>query len=116
MAPILEVKNLKKLFLQKSSSRISGLLSRSKEAKQYIHRVGRTARAGADGRAVNILSQRDHDNFRRVLREFNDMTITKQPTPQIERVNIVIEHQQGGYGRQGPRGPRQHFGERHRRY
>ncbi|MBW2982419.1 DEAD/DEAH box helicase [Candidatus Woesearchaeota archaeon] len=58
-----------------------------KESKQYIHRIGRTARAGEEGIAINILTHRDHDNFSRVLRD-NDVEIKKEPTPHIERAMI----------------------------
>ena len=59
-----------------------------KESKQYIHRIGRTARAGKEGKAVNVLSERDHDNFSRILRD-NDVNIKKLETPQVPRVTIV---------------------------
>jgi ATP-dependent RNA helicase DeaD len=36
-----------------------------RESKQYIHRIGRTARAGAEGKAINILSRNDYDNLDR---------------------------------------------------
>lgn len=58
-----------------------------KESKQYIHRIGRTARAGMEGKAINLLSERDHENFTRVLRE-NDVKITKEDMPYVERVMI----------------------------
>jgi ATP-dependent RNA helicase DeaD len=73
-----------------------------KEAKQYIHRVGRTARAGEQGKAINILSSRDHDNFYRVLRENSDMNIIKEQTPHFEHFRVQ---------RTDDRGPR-HFGNR----
>jgi ATP-dependent RNA helicase DeaD len=89
-----------------------------KEAKQYIHRIGRTARAGKEGKAVNILSSRDHDNFRRVLAEHSDMNIPKEKTPFIEH-SKVVRNDQGHFGqRSGPRhfgsDRRSHFGERRR--
>ena len=31
------------------------------DSKQYIHRIGRTARAGKDGIAISLVSQRDHE-------------------------------------------------------
>ncbi len=57
------------------------------ESKQYVHRIGRTARAGNDGAAVNLLCERDHENFSRVLRD-NDVDISKEDMPQIQRVEI----------------------------
>ncbi len=40
-----------------------------KTSTDYVHRIGRTARAGKDGIAITIVSQRDYDNFRNVLRD-----------------------------------------------
>jgi ATP-dependent RNA helicase DeaD len=58
-----------------------------RESKQYIHRIGRTARAGAEGKAINILAQSDYDNFSRVLKE-NDVEITEEVLPNIEKIVI----------------------------
>ncbi len=58
-----------------------------KDSKLYIHRIGRTARAGKEGIAVSIITSRDHDNFSRVLRDFN-VDIEKIPIPQIQKVQI----------------------------
>jgi len=58
-----------------------------RESKQYIHRIGRTARAGKEGIAVNLVSSRDYENFDRVMRE---NSIKKEPTPMIERVRIKV--------------------------
>lgn len=58
-----------------------------KESKQYIHRIGRTARAGEEGKAVNLLSEKDHDNFRRIQGDYH-ITITKEERPYIERIEI----------------------------
>jgi ATP-dependent RNA helicase DeaD len=82
-----------------------------KEAKQYIHRVGRTARAGEEGKAINILSSRDHDNFRRVLKEHSDMNIVREQTPHVEQVRVTRTDNHGSFGRGFHRGsgPR-HFG------
>lgn len=56
-----------------------------RESKQYIHRIGRTARAGADGIAINILAKSDYDNFSDVLK-FNDVEIDEERLPNIEKV------------------------------
>ncbi len=58
-----------------------------KDSKDYIHRIGRTARAGAEGKAINLLSSRDHDNFSAVLRG-NDSHIQREEVPEIERVQV----------------------------
>ena len=73
-----------------------------KESKQYIHRIGRTARAGEEGRAINLLSEKDHDNFSRILREY-DVKIEKEKKPYIERIETkrVESRRFGGHSRQG---------------
>jgi len=58
-----------------------------RESKQYIHRIGRTARAGAKGKAINILSEKDHDNFSSVLRD-NDVYIKEMKLPDMEKIII----------------------------
>ncbi len=77
-----------------------------KESNQYIHRVGRTARAGAEGMAVNILSSHDHENFRRVLRDY-DLDIERLDVPEVERVRVQRLDRGFGHGRGSP------FGRRH---
>ncbi len=58
-----------------------------RESKQYIHRIGRTARAGAEGKAINILSSKDYDNFSQVLKE-NNVEIMEEKLPVIEKASI----------------------------
>jgi len=60
-----------------------------KDSKDYVHRIGRTARAGEKGMAVNLLSNLDHDNFGRIQREYRNFTIEKKDTPQVERIEFV---------------------------
>ena len=59
-----------------------------KESKQYIHRIGRTARAGNEGRAISILAERDYENFDRVLRD-SSINIKKGETPNVEKLFIA---------------------------
>jgi ATP-dependent RNA helicase DeaD len=85
-----------------------------KESKQYIHRIGRTARAGEEGKAINLLSDRDYDNFSRVVRD-NDVNIVKEQMPVVERVKIGWMKRRGGFRSQGREYSRG-FGDRGRGY
>ena len=57
------------------------------DSKDHIHRIGRTARAGKEGKVINLLAQRDWDNFTRIIRD-NELDITKEQMPYINRVKI----------------------------
>jgi len=52
---------------------------------EYIHRIGRTARAGENGAAITLLTSPDHDNFRRVQSN-NELNIKKAEMPDFEKV------------------------------
>ena len=54
---------------------------------EYIHRIGRTARAGKNGKVINILTERYYDNFQDIFdsKEFN---IQQEETHYIKRVKI----------------------------
>jgi ATP-dependent RNA helicase DeaD len=52
----------------------------------YIHRVGRTARAGKSGLAITILADPDYDNFRRILRDNPGLRIDDGGKPDFRRV------------------------------
>lgn len=69
------------------------------DSKQYIHRIGRTARAGEKGRVVNLISDRDYDNFSKVLRDY-DIDVKKMKRPFIEKVQVSMSQPR----RSGPRG------------
>ena len=65
-----------------------------KDANNYVHRIGRTARAGKEGKIINLLSEEDHDNFTRILDEYRSFSIEKAVVPDYERVFAVKEVQQ----------------------
>lgn len=72
-----------------------------KTSEDYVHRIGRTARAGAEGTAVTLLVDRDHDNFRRVLMD-RSLKIEETAVPEFPRVNFIRqreESREGGYHR-----------------
>lgn len=82
-----------------------------RESKQYIHRIGRTARAGAEGKAVNILSRNDYDNFSRVLKE-NDVDIKEEAMPVMEKA--IIRKPEGRMNKPSFRRGQQHSRRRQR--
>ncbi|KYK23047.1 helicase SNF2 [Thermoplasmatales archaeon SG8-52-4] len=65
-----------------------------KTSKEYIHRIGRTARAGKNGDAVTLLTRRDHDNFRNVQSD-EKLTITQAKYPKFDRVPFFRGHKRG---------------------
>jgi ATP-dependent RNA helicase DeaD len=75
------------------------------ELNNYVHRIGRTARAGADGVAITILASRDYDQFGRLLRTMG-VKVERQETPEVERVPIIVQERRGGgrFSRGGDRG------------
>lgn len=94
-----------------------------RDSKDYIHRIGRTARAGEAGKAINLLCQKDYENFGRIERDYR-LTITKEQLPIVPRIPIKWRETSGGYSsdsrgprrfgprRSGPRGQSNSFGPR----
>ncbi len=66
-----------------------------KTAKEYLHRIGRTARAGENGTAVTLLTKRDHDNFRRIQKEY-EMEIKRTDMPDFKRVAFTRDYDRRG--------------------
>ncbi len=60
-----------------------------KDAKDYVHRIGRTARAGEEGKAVNFLCDYDHDNFSRILEEYRTFSIENVKKPYVKKLMAV---------------------------
>ncbi len=60
-----------------------------KVSSDYIHRIGRTARAGANGRVVNLLSSDDYQGFREVM-DNDDLkkSIKEEQLPNFETIII----------------------------
>ncbi len=77
-----------------------------KTSAEYIHRIGRTARAGKDGIAITILSERDYENFRNVMMN-DELKITQEQMPtDVSKVFISFnrDHGRSFGGRDGHRG------------
>jgi len=54
--------------------------------KEYIHRIGRTARAGKDGKVINIVVSNDYENFSNIKTE--EFSIAREETPYVERTRM----------------------------
>jgi ATP-dependent RNA helicase DeaD len=61
----------------------------------YFHRIGRTARAGATGKAISLVSQDRIDNFGRILRE-TDLPVHKLNEEMGIEVPVFNQQQQQG--------------------
>jgi ATP-dependent RNA helicase DeaD len=82
-----------------------------KTSEEYLHRVGRTARAGNKGEAVTLLVDRDFENFSRVL-ENRTLEIRKLEIPQFEKIFFQREEQRPRQGRFGQQRETTHRGAR----
>ena len=65
----------------------------------YVHRIGRTARAGKDGLIINIVSHRDFGYFNRILNVHSDYKIE-----QFERPYLRVDPNSGSDSRGGRSG------------
>ncbi len=88
----LDIKNVSHIYNYDSPS----------ESKAYIHRIGRTARAGEKGKAISLVAGRDYENFSNVMTD-NDIKIPAVKMPYIERAEIRVFRDsgrgRGNYGR-----------------
>ncbi len=78
-------------------------------SKEYVHRVGRTARAGNEGMAISIVAERDYDNFRQVLRD-HSLKIEQVEVPQVESAHVKLSDRRGSFGGRDRRGGRSSYG------
>jgi ATP-dependent RNA helicase DeaD len=89
-----------------------------RDPKDYIHRIGRTARAGEYGKVINLLCDRDHANFSKIQREYRDFDIEKAKRPYLEKIRTISPRtprrgpprRSGHHSRRGP--PRRSSGSR----
>jgi len=65
-----------------------------KTSREYIHRIGRTARAGEEGKVISLLSSEDYGNFTSVL-EDRALLIHKMKTPCFEHVEFIRPQRYG---------------------
>ena len=79
------------------------------DCEDYVHRIGRTARANNDGCAITFVSEKEQTRFK-AIEDFLDKTIYKIPVP--EELGEAPEHtprsatkeEKKRYGRYGGKG------------
>lgn len=67
-----------------------------KTSHEYVHRIGRTARAGEEGKVISLLCHEDYDQFSRVL-EDKSLFIHKLETPKFDYVEFFRQHSRGNF-------------------
>ncbi|HLD01213.1 MAG TPA: DEAD/DEAH box helicase [Candidatus Nanoarchaeia archaeon] len=87
----------------------------SKDSQEYIHRIGRTARAGESGKAITLLSSQDHGTFSGILRQY-DIEVNLLPAEEFPKLRFETrspggdgsrsEHNRFGRGFRGGAGGR----------
>ncbi len=84
--------------------------------EEYTHRIGRTARAGKKGDAVTFLSERDYNNFNKIVR-FGKMDIVQEKVPEYVKVEYKKEIGRDGFADDynAERGERRGFSHGHGR-
>jgi superfamily II DNA/RNA helicase len=68
-----------------------------KISNDYVHRIGRTARAGKEGKVINILSSEDYPLFRKIM-EDDSFEIGEEDLPEFEYVIIKPEFRKSNRG------------------
>lgn len=75
------------------------------DAEDYVHRIGRTARAGKDGRAITLIGERDAYALANIERTLK-IKIPRAPLPEGVKAPPKPEYSgsRGGHGSHGKRG------------
>ncbi|MBS3169884.1 DEAD/DEAH box helicase [Candidatus Woesearchaeota archaeon] len=94
----------------------------AQDPQEYVHRIGRTARAGESGKAITLLSHLDHDTFRQILSRYH-LTVHELPKENYPLLGFNThfedrERRDGGFhrGSRFPRDERRPFPPRRRNY
>ena len=73
------------------------------DPKDYVHRIGRTARAGERGKVINLISDFDHENFGRMQRDYS-FNVRKEKKPFVKKIIARRDIERRGFRENGHRG------------
>ncbi len=87
------------------------------DPNDYVHRIGRTARAGEEGMVINLLSSDDYDSFRKIDKRYYKFDILKKKKPYVKRIKIVTSKRNRGRrgGRRGRKKGKRRRNNKHKR-
>jgi len=60
----------------------------SPDPQEYVHRVGRTARAGDSGKAITLLCERDYDTFGEILSRNHRLKVDELPHEDFVKIRF----------------------------
>ncbi|MBI4151961.1 DEAD/DEAH box helicase [Candidatus Woesearchaeota archaeon] len=72
----------------------------AQDPQEYVHRIGRTARAGESGKAITLLSHQDHDAFRQILSRYR-LTVQELPKENYSLLRFVTRFENQQHRRDG---------------
>ena len=79
-----------------------------RDEEDYVHRIGRTARAGRGGRAVTLVGEKDMYFFRQIER-FLEKEIEKEQMPEEFGEAPVYNSRSKGQGAKGKKNSKRHY-------
>ena len=68
-----------------------------RDPNDYIHRIGRTARAGESGKVINLICNADYDSFSKIRRTYRTFEIEKLDMPGITRTRSQKQKRAGSH-------------------
>ncbi len=71
----------------------------SQDPQEYVHRIGRTARAGKKGKAITLLSQEDHPVFRNINERYS-FEVKSLPKEKFKRLYFDTKINSKGFKKQ----------------
>ncbi len=75
-----------------------------KDADSYVHRIGRTARAGEEGIAVSLVTDRDYESFSKIVNNPDLQIKALKMSADVKRIMIRWAPSRDDRGRRGGRG------------